>query len=143
VTSALVKGESKLRVFREVLRHSLPGSYRDLRVQRRSLKLALDIYAATQNFPRQEHYGLVSQMRASSRVDTEQYRRRKRAAHDRDRAHSFAQARSFSPCTGIPDPNRYKAELHNERDCRARAAPLTPDWQDVEFAGWIDQAEKW
>lgn len=41
-------------------------SYRDLRVWQRSKSFAVSIYKATEEFPRDEHYGLVSQMRRSA-----------------------------------------------------------------------------
>jgi hypothetical protein len=44
----------------------MPGSYHDLRVWQRSMKLVLSVYAATQLFPKQELYGLVSQMRRAA-----------------------------------------------------------------------------
>ena len=40
-------------------------SYKDLIVYQKSYKLALDIYRATQIYPKEEIYGLVSQMRRS------------------------------------------------------------------------------
>jgi four helix bundle protein len=40
-------------------------SYKDLIVYQKSYKLALDIYRATQTYPKEEIYGLVSQMRRS------------------------------------------------------------------------------
>jgi four helix bundle protein len=41
-------------------------SYRDLIVWQRSRALAGDIYRATENFPRNETYGLTSQLRRAS-----------------------------------------------------------------------------
>lgn len=40
--------------------------FRQLKVWEKSHKLALDIYRITENFPREEIYGLTSQMRRSS-----------------------------------------------------------------------------
>jgi four helix bundle protein len=40
--------------------------YRDLLVWRRSVDLVLEIYDATENFPRREVYGLVAQMRRAA-----------------------------------------------------------------------------
>ena len=40
-------------------------SYKDLIVYQKSYKLAHDIYRATQTYPKEEIYGLVSQMRRS------------------------------------------------------------------------------
>src|SRR5579863_2686871 len=39
------------------------GTYEDLRVWRRAMDLVLEIYRCTASFPRQEIYGLSSQMR--------------------------------------------------------------------------------
>ncbi|MGO9084118.1 MAG: four helix bundle protein [Candidatus Sulfotelmatobacter sp.] len=41
-------------------------SYRDLRVWQRSMELVVAIYNQTLRFPREELYGLVSQMRRSA-----------------------------------------------------------------------------
>ncbi len=41
-------------------------SYRDLEVWKKSIDLVKDIYAFTQKFPKEEVYGLVSQMRRSA-----------------------------------------------------------------------------
>jgi len=40
--------------------------YRDLLVWRRSVDLALEIYEATESFPRREVYGLAAQMRRAA-----------------------------------------------------------------------------
>jgi four helix bundle protein len=39
------------------------GDFRDLKVWQKAHELALDIYRTTTQFPKQEMYGLVSQMR--------------------------------------------------------------------------------
>ena len=41
-------------------------SYKDLIVYQKSYKLALEIYKTTKNYPKEEIYGLVSQMRRST-----------------------------------------------------------------------------
>ena len=41
-------------------------SFRNLRVWEKSHRLALDIYASSRAFPREEMYGLTSQMRRAS-----------------------------------------------------------------------------
>ena len=41
-------------------------SYKDLIAYQKGYKLALEIYKATQNYPKEEIYGLVSQMRRSA-----------------------------------------------------------------------------
>jgi four helix bundle protein len=41
-------------------------SYKDLIVYQKSYKLALEIYQTTKNYPKEEIYGLTSQMRRSS-----------------------------------------------------------------------------
>jgi len=40
--------------------------YRDLLVWRRSVDLVLEVYEATENFPRREVYGLAAQMRRAA-----------------------------------------------------------------------------
>jgi four helix bundle protein len=71
----------------------MPASYRDLRVWQHSMKLALNVYAATQSFPRQELYGLVSQMRRAAVSIPSNIAEGKGRLTDRDRAHFFSQAR--------------------------------------------------
>lgn len=39
------------------------GSYRDLRVWQKSVELSVNVYRFTKNFPREELYGLTSQLR--------------------------------------------------------------------------------
>ena len=41
-------------------------NYKDLIVYQKGYKLSLEIYQATKNFPKEEIYGLVSQMRRSA-----------------------------------------------------------------------------
>jgi four helix bundle protein len=41
-------------------------SYKELIVYQKAYKLALEIYQATKNYPKEEIYGLVSQMRRSA-----------------------------------------------------------------------------
>lgn len=41
-------------------------SYRDLIVWKKSIRLAVEIYKLTENFPSSEKYGLVSQMRRAA-----------------------------------------------------------------------------
>jgi len=41
-------------------------SYKDLIVYQKAYKLALEIYKVTKNYPKEEVYGLVSQMRRSA-----------------------------------------------------------------------------
>ncbi len=44
----------------------MSGSYRDLRVWQQAMKLAVEIYRATESFPKQELYGLTSQIRRAA-----------------------------------------------------------------------------
>lgn len=44
----------------------MSASFRDLRVWQQAMELALEIYAGTTNFPKQEIYGLVQQMRRAA-----------------------------------------------------------------------------
>jgi four helix bundle protein len=45
---------------------SMEGTYKDLNVWRCAMDLVLEVYRATGSFPRQEIYGLTSQMRRSA-----------------------------------------------------------------------------
>ena len=42
------------------------GSYKDLRVWQQAMEFVLRIYSVTQKFPKDELYGLVSQMRRAA-----------------------------------------------------------------------------
>jgi four helix bundle protein len=68
-------------------------SYRDLRVWQRSMEMVFSIYAETRHFPKEELYGLVSQMRRSAVSVPSNIAEGKGRMTDRDRAHFFAQAR--------------------------------------------------
>jgi four helix bundle protein len=45
---------------------TMANSYKDLRVWKQSVDLALEIYRYTQNFPKHELYGLTSQLRRAA-----------------------------------------------------------------------------
>ena len=44
----------------------MAGSYKDLRAWKQSMELALEIYRFTENFPKEERYGLTSQLRRAA-----------------------------------------------------------------------------
>lgn len=44
----------------------MQGTYEDLKVWRRAMDLVIEIYRSTSSFPRQEIYGLTSQMRRAA-----------------------------------------------------------------------------
>ncbi len=71
----------------------MSASYRDLRVWQCSMRLVVNVYTATQAFPRQETYGLVSQMRRAAVSVPSNIAEGKGRLTDRDRAHFFSQAR--------------------------------------------------
>lgn len=68
-------------------------SYRDLRVWQASIDLVVRVYALTQNFPKQEIYGLVSQMRRAAVSVPSNIAEGKGRLTDRDRVHFFSQSR--------------------------------------------------
>lgn len=61
------------------------GSYKDLIVYKKSFQLAMEVFFITKNFPKDEIYGLTSQLRRSSRGVcsniVEGYRKRQYPAH--------------------------------------------------------------
>jgi four helix bundle protein len=69
------------------------GTYRDLRVWQCAMKLVIRVYAETRSFPKDELYGLVSQMRRASVSVPSNIAEGKGRLTDRDRAHFFSQAR--------------------------------------------------
>lgn len=71
----------------------MSSSYRDLRVWQHSMELVVRVYTATQCFPKQEVYGLVSQMRRAAVSIPSNIAEGKGRLTDRDRAHFFSQAR--------------------------------------------------
>ena len=71
----------------------MSASYRDLRVWQCSMKLVVNVYRSTQAFPKQETYGLVSQMRRAAVSVPSNLAEGKGRLTDRDRAHFFSQAR--------------------------------------------------
>ena len=71
----------------------MSSSYRDLRVWQSSMKLVVAVYTVTQSFPKQELYGLVSQMRRAAVSIPSNIAEGKGRLTDRDRAHFFCQAR--------------------------------------------------
>ena len=71
----------------------MSASYRDLRVWKHSMALVVRIYALTRFFPKEELYGLVSQMRRAAVSIPSNIAEGKGRLTDRDRAHFFSQAR--------------------------------------------------
>jgi four helix bundle protein len=71
----------------------MSDSYRDLRVWQRSMELVVGVYRETRSFPREELYGLVSQMRRSAVSVPSNIAEGKGRLTDRDRAHFYSQAR--------------------------------------------------
>jgi len=61
------------------------GSFRDLIVYRKAFELAMEIFEMTKNFPKEERYSLIDQIRRSSRSVCacigEVYRERRYVAH--------------------------------------------------------------
>lgn len=74
-----------------VRRDYMPAFNRDLRVWRSSMEFTVSVYAATQFFPKQELYGLVSQMHRAAVSNPRNIAEGKVRLTDRDRAHFFAQ----------------------------------------------------
>jgi four helix bundle protein len=69
------------------------ASYRDLRVWQRAMELVVKIYAHTRAFPKEEIYGLTSQMRRSAVSVPSNIAEGKGRSTDRDRAVFFCHAR--------------------------------------------------
>ena len=44
----------------------MSGSYRQIKVWQRAIELVVEIYSCTSNFPKEEIYGLVSQLRRAA-----------------------------------------------------------------------------
>jgi four helix bundle protein len=65
VTAALVRLRVGLSVSRLESTHMAP-SYRDLRVWQLAMELVISVYTQTRGFPKEETYGLTSQMRRSA-----------------------------------------------------------------------------
>jgi four helix bundle protein len=69
------------------------SSYRDLRVWQLAMELVVGVYEQTRSFPKQEIYGLTSQMRRSAISIPSNIAEGKGRSSDRDRAHFFCHAR--------------------------------------------------
>lgn len=93
VTSALVATLVQLRALSRNSGAYLSTSYRDLRVWQRSMELVISVYSVTKRFPKEELYGLVSQMRRAAVSVPSNIAEGKGRLTDRDRAHFFSQAR--------------------------------------------------
>ena len=52
----------------------MPKSYRDLIAWQKAIQLVTEIYKTTRQFPKDEIYGLTSQLRRSSSLDPQQHR---------------------------------------------------------------------
>lgn len=71
----------------------MSASYRDLRVWHNAMGLVVSIYQETQGFPKEERYGLTSQMRRASVSIPSNIAEGKGRSTDRDRALFFCHAR--------------------------------------------------
>jgi four helix bundle protein len=69
------------------------SSYRDLRVWQNAMDLVVSVYEETQSFPKEERYGLTSQMRRASVSIPSNIAEGKGRSTDRDRARFFCHAR--------------------------------------------------
>ncbi|MGO8796082.1 MAG: four helix bundle protein [Candidatus Sulfotelmatobacter sp.] len=71
----------------------MSASYRDLRVWRNAMELVIQVYARTREFPKDELYGLTSQMRRSAVSIPSNIAEGKGRSTDRDRSLFFCHAR--------------------------------------------------
>lgn len=71
----------------------MSASYRDLRVWQNAMELVVGVYHETQGFPREELYGLTSQMRRAVVSVPSNIAEGKGRSTDRDRALFFCHAR--------------------------------------------------
>jgi four helix bundle protein len=71
----------------------MSASYRDLRVWQNAMELVVSVYHETQEFPREELYGLMSQMRRAAVSIPSNIAEGKGRSTDRDRAVFFCHAR--------------------------------------------------
>ncbi len=71
----------------------MSGSYRDLRVWQHAMELVVGVYKQTRNFPKEEIYGLTSQMRRAAVSIPSNIAEGKGRSSDRDRALFFCHAR--------------------------------------------------
>src|SRR5438128_12320926 len=72
----------------------MSASYRDLRVWQQGMALVLAIYKHTRAFPKEELYGLTSQMRRAAVSIPSNIAEGKGRSSDRDRRLSFCHARA-------------------------------------------------
>lgn len=71
----------------------MSDSYRDLRVWQRAMEFVTAVYEMTRSFPKEELYGLVSQMRRGAVSIPSNIAEGKGRITDRDRSHFYFQAR--------------------------------------------------
>ena len=71
----------------------MSASYRDLRVWQNAMDLVVSVYGETQAFPKEELYGLTSQMRRAAVSVPSNIAEGKGRSTDRDRALFFCHAR--------------------------------------------------
>jgi four helix bundle protein len=82
-----------LRKGRRKASEYMSASYRDLRVWQNAMDLVVSVYEETQSFPKEERYGLTSQMRRASVSIPSNIAEGKGRSTDRDRALFFCHAR--------------------------------------------------
>src|SRR5437870_12316437 len=90
---------------RHTLRPGMSASYRDLRVWQQGMALVLAIYKHTRAFPKEELYGLTSQMRRAAVSIPSSIAEGKGRSSDRDRrlffCHGSGPQIDFLPCSRV------------------------------------------
>jgi four helix bundle protein len=101
----------------------MSASYRDLRVWQSAMDLVVSVYEETQAFPKEERYGLTSQMRRASVSIPSNIAEGKGRSTDRDRALFFCHARGslleLETQVLIAERLRYLTAPHAENLTRA------------------------
>ena len=98
------------------------GTFRDLIVYKKAFELAMEVFEMTKNFPKEEKYSLIDQIRRSSRsicsCIAEAYRKRRYVAHfiskisDSDMENSETQVwLDFSVACNYINMETYKEKL--------------------------------
>jgi four helix bundle protein len=101
-------------------------SYRDLRVWKRAIGLAEDVYKVTKAFPKEEIYGLTSQMRRSA-VSIASNIAEGNARQTRGEYLQF-----------LGNARGSLAELYTQATIAARLQILSPE-AEVTLSEWIDE----
>jgi four helix bundle protein len=109
----------------------MSASYKDLRVWQNAMDLVVGVYEETRGFPKEELYGLTSQMRRAAVSIPSNIAEGKGRSTDRDRALFFFHARGSLLETRDPDSTCSAVAVLDPAECGSPDQDFYRAWSDA------------